>query len=254
MSILDQVSFVPCHPKNRGGARPVSAIRYLVFHYTGNDGDRASNNAFYYRDNIVQASAHYFVDDDHIYQSVEDTGIAWAVGGKKWSDCARTGGGSLFLTANNYNTLSIELCDTRRDGQLMATEATLERAVELGRALMEKYGIPVEWVIRHFDVSGKHCPAYFMDSERWAAFKERLKEDEAMDLDKLIADMTPEQACKIVEKAQRHREGQPLPTGWDAAGELKEAMDMGITDGTRPMCMASRLETAVMVKRARKGA
>lgn len=254
MSILDQVSFVPCHPKNRGGTRPVSAIRYLVFHYTGNDGDRAFNNAFYYQDNIVQASAHYFVDDDNIYQSVEDTGIAWAVGGKKWSDCARTGGGSLFLTANNYNTLSIELCDTRRDGKLMATEATLERAVELGRALMEKYGIPVERVIRHFDVSGKHCPAYFMDSERWAAFKERLKEDETMDVDKLIADMTPEQACKIVEKAQRYKEGQPLPTGWDAAGELKEAMDMGITDGTRPMCMASRLETAVMVKRARKGA
>lgn len=254
MGILDSVKVIPCHPKNRGGTRPASAIRYLVFHYTANDGDWAVNNVRYYQNNVVKASAHYFVDDRSIYQSVEDLGIAWAVGGKKWNDCGKTGGGSLFLMANNYNTISIELCDTRRDGNVMATEATLERAEELGRALMEKYDIPVERVIRHFDVNGKHCPAYFMDNERWAAFKERLRGEEEMDLNKLIETMTPEQAHKIMEKAQRHLEGQPLPTGWDAEGELKEAVNMGITDGTRPMCMASRLETAVMVKRARKGA
>lgn len=173
-SILDSVISVPCHPKNRGGMRPASAIQYIAFHYTGNDGDSDANNACYYRDNVVQASAHYFVDDDSVTQSVEDLGIAWAVGGKKWADCPRTGGGTLFLTANNYNTLSIELCDTRRDGRLMATEATLDRAAKLGRALMEKYNVPIERVIRHFDVSGKHCPAYFMDPGAWARFKERL--------------------------------------------------------------------------------
>ncbi len=172
--ILKTVVCLPCHPGNRGGTRPASAIRYLVIHYTGNDGDTDANNARYYRDNVVKASAHYFVDDDSITRSVEDLGIAWAVGGKKWTDCARTGGGTLFLTANNYNTLSIELCDNRRDGQIMATEATLERAAELARALMEKYNIPIERVIRHFDVSGKHCPAYFMDAAAWEAFKGRL--------------------------------------------------------------------------------
>lgn len=252
MSILDGVLQVPCHPRNRGGTRPASAIRYLVFHYTGNDGDRAANNAYYYRDNVVKASAHYFVDDKTIIQSVEDLGIAWAVGGKKWADCPETGGGTLFLTANNYNTLSIELCDTRRNGQLMATEETLELAAKLGRALMEKYDIPPERVIRHFDVSGKHCPAYFMDDKKWAAFKGRLRENEEMDLNKLIEDMTPEQAARIVEKAQARMATELLPKSWDAEGELEEAKKLGITDGSRPMCMASRLETAVMVKRAVK--
>lgn len=172
--ILQEVLHVPCHPGNRGGTRRADQIRYLVYHYTGNDGDAGGDNARYYRDHVVQASAHYFVDDDSVTQSVEDLEIAWAVGGKKWTDCPRTGGGSLYGTATNANSLSIELCDTRRDGQLMASEATLERGARLGRALMEKYHIPAERVIRHFDVTGKHCPAYFMDAQAWAGFKERL--------------------------------------------------------------------------------
>lgn len=190
-NILDSVISTPCHPKNRGGTRPVSAIKYLVYHYTGNDGDTGANNARYYRDNVVQASAHYFVDDDGITQAVEDNGIAWAVGGKKWADCAKTGGGTLFLKATNYNSLSIELCDARRDGQVMATEATLARGAELGRALMAKYGISIERVIRHFDVSGKHCPAYFMDAAAWEAFKGRLagKEETGMKLYKYVNDL-----------------------------------------------------------------
>lgn len=182
--ILDTVKYVPCHPKNRGKARPASAIQYLVYHYTGNDGDHDTNNAVYYRDNVIQASAHYFVDDDSITQSVDDLGIAWAVGGKKWKDCPQTGGGTLFLTANNYNTLSIEMCDTRRDGKLMASAETLSRATELGRALMKKYNIPIERVIRHFDVMGKHCPAYFMDNQAWDAFKQRLIDDTGTEEDK----------------------------------------------------------------------
>lgn len=200
--ILQTVILLPCHPGNRGKTRPASAIRYLVIHYTGNDGDTDANNAKYYQDHVVKASAHYFVDDDSITQSVEDLGIAWAVGGKKWADCPKTGGGALFLTANNYNTLSIELCDNRRDGQIMATEATLERAAKLARALMEKYNIPIERVIRHFDVTGKHCPAYFMDAAAWEAFKGRLteKEDEEMKLYHRVEEM-PSWAQEAARKA-----------------------------------------------------
>ena len=84
------------HRRNHGGTRSTSAIKYIVLHYTANDGDSAYNNAEYYANNIVTASAHYFVDDTTIYQSVPDNVIAWAVGGKKWSDCPQTGGGTLY--------------------------------------------------------------------------------------------------------------------------------------------------------------
>ncbi len=175
MNIMDTVKRLPCHPKNRGGQRRAEQIKYLCFHYTGNEGDKAVNNAKYYQNTVVQASAHYFVDDGEIYQSVEDLETAWSVGGKKWADCPQTGGGSLYGVVTNGNSISIEMCGTARNGQRMASETTLQCAAELGRALMEKYHIPMERVVRHFDVTGKHCPAYLMDAGAWAAFKERLR-------------------------------------------------------------------------------
>lgn len=173
-NMLSTAICLPCHPKNRGGQRKAEQIKYLCYHYTGNEGDKAVNNAKYYQNTVVQASAHYFVDDGEIYQSVEDLQIAWSVGGKKWADCPQTGGGRLYGVATNGNSISIEMCGTARNGQRMASEATLQRAAELGRELMEKYHIPIERVVRHFDVTGKHCPAYLMDAGAWAAFKVRL--------------------------------------------------------------------------------
>lgn len=64
----------------------------------------------------------------------------------------------------------------------MATEVTLAQAVELCRELIEKHGISISRVYRHFDVEGKHCLAYFMGEEKWAEFKEQLewKKEEEM--------------------------------------------------------------------------
>lgn len=162
------------NPGNFGGSRTAEQIKYLVIHYTANDGDFAANNAAYFQNTVVKASAHYFVDDTAVYRSVPDLRVAWAVGGSKWNDCAQTGGGTMYGKITNANSLSIELCDTRRDGTYQATEATMANAAELAKELMERYGIPIENVYRHFDVNGKHCPAYMMDRAAWAAFKARL--------------------------------------------------------------------------------
>lgn len=220
--MLQTAVHIPCHPENRGGTRPAAAIRYLVYHYTGNDGDTGGGNARYYRDNVVRASAHYFVDDDSVTRSVEDLEVAWAVGGKKWSDCPRTGGGSLYGTVTNANSISIELCDTMRDGRLMASEATLERGARLGRELMEKYDIPIERVVRHFDVTGKHCPAYFMDPQAWAAFQARLAPPEewreGMKLYRSVEQL-PQWARPSARKAVRtglvKKDAQGLVTLWE---------------------------------------
>lgn len=165
------------NPGNYGGARTASQIKYLVFHYTGNDGDKAVNNAAYFQNNIVKASAHYFVDDACVYRSVPDLRVAWAVGGSKYPNAALTGGGTMYGKITNTNSLSIELCDTVRNGIYQASEATLENAAALGRELMEKYGIPLSNVYRHFDVTGKHCPSYLISARKWAEFKERLEEE-----------------------------------------------------------------------------
>lgn len=78
----------------------------------------------------------------------------------------------------------------------------MQRAAELGRALMEKYNIPIERVVRHFDVTGKHCPAYMMNDAAWIAFKERLKGKEKMKIYRYVADM-PEWAREAATKAIR---------------------------------------------------
>ena len=160
---------------NYGGSRNASQIRYLVYHYTGNDGDRAANNAKYFQNNIVKASAHYFVDDTTVWRSVPDLKVAWSVGGSKYANADKTGGGTMYGVITNTNSLSIEMCDTIRNGVYQASEATLANAAALGRELMEKYHIPIENVYRHFDVTGKHCPSYLVSAQKWAEFKKRLE-------------------------------------------------------------------------------
>ena len=159
---------------NYGGCRVVSNIKYIVIHYTGNDGDSDEGNANYFK-GVRSASAHYFVDDDSITQSVPDNYVAWSVGGKKYNDCATTGGGKWYGKCTNNNSISIELCDSAKNGKYDFTENTLKQAAELTKQLMTKYNVPIENVIRHFDVVGKICPLPFVrEPEQWKAFKERL--------------------------------------------------------------------------------
>lgn len=169
------------NPGNYGGTRSAGQIKYLVIHYTANDGDRAEGNAAYFQRTVVKASAHYFVDDTTIYRSVPDLMVAWSVGGKKYTNADRTGGGTMYGVITNTNSLSVELCDTRKDGTYQATEATLDRAAALCRELMAKYHIPLGRVYRHFDVTGKHCPSYMVNTRKWAEFKKRLEEWRPMD-------------------------------------------------------------------------
>lgn len=73
-----------------------------------------------------------------------------------------------------------------------------------------------------------------------------------VDIDRLISEMTDEQAYKLYCKAEKHMGKLPLPTSWSAKGELNEAVKAGITDGSRPMVPARRYEAAIMDKRAVK--
>ncbi len=153
--------------KNYGLPRNTSVIKYIVIHYTTNDGDTDESNGKYFANNIVSASAHYFVDDDSVTQSVPDNYVAWSVGGKRYSDYKTSGGAKLYGKVNNTNSLSVELCDDVKNGVVYPSQATIENAVALVKALQKKYNIPNENVIRHFDVNGKKCPAYWVDNAKW---------------------------------------------------------------------------------------
>lgn len=147
--------------KNYGNSRSLNQIDWIVLHYTANDGDTDENNGSYFANNIVQASAHYFVDSNSITQSVPDNYVAWSVGGKKYGNCIVTGGGKYYKKVNNTNSLSIELCDDRKGGGVYPSDETINNALAFVKVKMKEYGIPASHVIRHFDVTGKPCPAYW---------------------------------------------------------------------------------------------
>ena len=229
---------IPACRDNYGGVRDTDAIRFLVYHYTANDGDTAEANGNYFASHTVQASAHYFVDDDTVVCSVPESMTAWSVGGEKWADCPQTGGGTLFGRCTNYNSISVEMCDTVRDGRFDFTEKTLENAAALGREIMARYGLDADHVVRHFDVNGKHCPGlagwWGRDGGEWKKFKERLEEN-----------MT---GAEIYMKLREYLITEGCP-GW-AKAEYAKAVEMGITDGSAPMLPVPRYQAALMAKKA----
>lgn len=161
MSVLSRIKKILANFRNHGAKRSTSKIKFIVIHFTANDGDSDTGNANYFKKNVVKASAQYFVDSDSITQSVPDNYVAWSVGGSKYSNCRSTGGGKFYGICNNTNSLNIELCDDKKNGKIYPSQKTIDNALALTKKKMKQYGIPASHVIRHFDVTGKACPEYW---------------------------------------------------------------------------------------------
>ena len=164
MSILSNIKEHIAHRKNYGSSRSLSKIKYIVIHYTSNDGDTDENNGKYFANTVTQTSAHYFVDDDSITQSVPDNYVAWHCGGNKYP---YSSGGSLHGKCTNTNSIGIEICDDVKNGVVYPSDKTIQNVLELTEHLMKKYNVPKDNVIRHYDVTGKACPAYWTSDAKW---------------------------------------------------------------------------------------
>ena len=160
---------------NYGNRRSIKKILYAVVHYTGNDCDSDEGNANYFANNNVGASAHYFIDDDSVTQSVPDDYVAWSVGSTGLLDQGspyREKGAKYWGKCTNTNSLNFELCDTVKDGKRMVSEKTRANAAVFIAKKMHEHDIPISRLIRHFDVNGKLCPIYWVtDEEDWLKFK-----------------------------------------------------------------------------------
>ena len=177
--------------------------QYLAIHYTAganSNPGKAQNtyNTFVSR----SASADFCVDDRDMVQFNPDISnyYCWAVGDAKNK---YSSGGSLYGKATNKNTISIEVCSTLASGTSASaanhsgwsfTDAALNNAVKLAKMIMKKYNIPLDRVVRHYDISGKLCPGVIgwnneavydtkgnktsqkSNSDKWEAFKKRLSE------------------------------------------------------------------------------
>ena len=173
-----QVNFKQCNSGNYQEGRSKD-IEYIVIHYTSNKGDTAKNNIDYFaREKNIKASAHYFVDENEVWQSVLDTDTAWHCGAKTYR----------HKYCRNANSLGIEICMLDKNGNIRLK--SIANAIKLTKMLMQKYNISIDNIIRHYDVTGKDCPRPMVEDENlWYSFKQSLLQEENMKTYKWLNDM-----------------------------------------------------------------
>lgn len=178
-------------------------IEYIVVHYTANKGDTAKNNVDYFARTVTGTSAHYFVDRNAVMQSVDEGDTAWHCG----SDNPK------HPYCRNANSIGVEMCDSLN----AVPEATRARTAAFVRELMDKYGLDSSHVLRHYDVTGKRCPAPWVDNPaEWMEFKKMLEEDD---------DMSYEQFEQYMDRYLTERNAKPADD-W-AKPYIQEAIDAG---------------------------
>ena len=138
-------------------------ITGIVIHYTANPGSTAMENRDYFEglkdSHITQASSNFVVGlDGEIVQCVPTWEVAYA------------------SNTRNFDTVSIECCHPGKDGKFNNT--TYQALIELVSYLCLKYDLTKEQVIRHYDVTGKLCPLYFVKHEdEWNQLKDKIEKN-----------------------------------------------------------------------------
>ena len=180
-------------------------IDRIVVHYTAGDGDTSEANGRYFAGANRKTSAHYFVDENSVVQSVLDSDTAWHAG--NW--------------AMNCRSIGVEMCSKKdANGIYYIPAKTVNNAQYLIKCLMKSYGIPISGVIRHYDVTGKKCPAPMVDETAWNNFRAGL-----------VDDVKVEQSAEWAKKS------------W------QKAANKGVFDGTRPFDAITRQEMSVIIDR-----
>lgn len=128
-------------------------VQDIVIHYVGNPGTTAEQNRCYYCNPDSTVSSHFLIGlDGEILQ------------------CLPLHEKSSATNWRNADTISIEVCHPDDSGQF--TGATYDSLVRLTAWLMDVCDLDEDHIIRHYDVTGKECPKYFVVNEQaWERFK-----------------------------------------------------------------------------------
>ena len=154
-----KVDLLPVNDYSRPGLA-LEQVNGVVVHYVGNAGTTAVQNRSYFASlaetHETHASAHFVIGlDGEVIQCVPLDEMAY---------CSND---------RNTDTISIECCHPGEDGAF--TDETYHALVELTRYLTSRYGLEREQVIRHYDVTGKLCPLYYVEHpEAWEAFRDEI--------------------------------------------------------------------------------
>ncbi|MBQ9964007.1 MAG: N-acetylmuramoyl-L-alanine amidase [Clostridia bacterium] len=136
---------------NGAGRRgvPIEAVNNIAVHYVGNPGTSAQANRNYFNQPTTQVSSHFIVGlDGEIIQ------------------CVPLNEKSSATNERNRDTISVEVCHPDKTGQF--NEQTYASLVRLCAWLCDTYELEATDLIRHYDVTGKLCPLYYVEHpEAW---------------------------------------------------------------------------------------
>ena len=138
---------------------PLEKVKGVVIHYTANPGSDAAGNRNYFEglkdSKITKASSHFIIGlDGTIIQCLPLEEIAYA------------------SNKRNVDTIAIECCHPDETGKF--TKETYHSLIQLTAWLCGRYNLKKDDIIRHYDVTGKDCPRYYVAHEdKW----EELKDD-----------------------------------------------------------------------------
>ena len=170
--------FTNCTISNRCGIKP----EWIVIHYFGALGSALQTAGWFCNPTNNVGSADFCVDDDYIVQVNPDIlkYNTWHCGGGLQGGIHH----EYHRICTNANSIGIEMRPYNDRGSVNAAqnagwyfhEATVANTVDLVKYLMAKFNIAADHVIMHANVTGKYCPAPFLDRpEEWENFKKRIQ-------------------------------------------------------------------------------
>ena len=149
---------------------PIEQVNYIAIHYTANPGSTAMSNRDYFENLATtqenKVSSHFVVGlEGEVVQCIPTSEMSYAT------------------NSRNVDTISIECCHPDETGQF--NDATYSSAVKLTAWLCTRFGLGTDQVIRHYDVTGKDCPKYYVENpDAWIQMKEdiaaQIQEDYAL--------------------------------------------------------------------------
>ena len=152
------VQIIDVNGSGRRGER-LSGVNDIVIHYVGNPGTTAQQNHDFFDQPDTTVSAHFLVGlDGEIIQCIPLDEVSSASNDR------------------NSDTISIEVCHPDATGQF--NQKTYDSLVKLTAWLCDYCDIGRDHVIRHYDITGKLCPLYFVEHpDAWEQFLVDVKNE-----------------------------------------------------------------------------
>lgn len=151
--------YLNINPYSRPGMK-LTSVKKLVIHWVGNANSSAiANRNYFNRLNGTYASSQFIVGlNGEIISCMPEDEVSWHAGNYNM----------------NLNSIGIENCHPDWSGKF--NDKTYNSLIELLVYLCKKYNLTQNDIIRHYDVTGKVCPKYYVENP--SAF-EQLKSDVA---------------------------------------------------------------------------